>query len=600
MERAVIRITSSRHLNERPDGKPCGIERDSQERRNTLRIIFIRGRGINAAAKGRNPYEAFSIADRRVAMIVAVSCITTIQGIGGGDAGGLVSDPATGTEKLTHYRAALTIATKGQTASGPIDRTENYSLTVWSAEKAVFETIDSFDEAGQAVQLTVGKVDQAGYLLTGGATGCQAFWDDSNISVDAASLSAYLYPLKSGTSAGKETVAGIATNVYQVNSASVGIKDVQASGKVWVAADGGYLVKYHLELSIASGTKTIDYELSEINSGAPVTYPGDCLPVLTDIPATSDAQDIERMPDSLRYTSASSPDTVQAFYEKYFTGQSWATDAEQALPDGEKDLLFSQASTGREATVILQSLNGGTAVNVLANGGESSGSTPTPAGGASAETPSLPASALVITSLSKLLGGGTKPGSLPSFTLAANESMPSASGTNTLTTLQAEVQGTNVHYVLDSAGTKTEAYLFEGKEYQPVGGSIQPGSAMLSATWTLWQLDPLTILSAVGMADPKAEAGTTLEGRQVDVYSVDNTGLGGTGQDSSFGLLPVSITTIQGTIWIDHETGVLLKADLKFEANVKQPGESTPSAHGSGEFHLAVSQIGKTTVALPQ
>jgi hypothetical protein len=533
-------------------------------------------------------------------MFVAVSCIIKIPGISGGNTGGLVSDPATGTEKLTHYRAALTIATKGQTADGPIDRTEKYSLAVWSAEKAIFETVDSFDQTGQALQLTVGKVDQAGYLLMGGATGCQVFWNDSNIDVDAASLSAYLYPLKSGTSAGKETVAGIATNVYQVNSDSVGIKGVQASGKVWVADDGGYLVKYHLELSIASGSKTLDYELSEINSGTPVTYPGDCLPVLVDIPATSDAQDVERMPSSLRYTSASSPDTVQAFYEKYFTGQSWATDAEQAPPDGEKDLLFSQASTGRQATVILQSLNGGTVVHVLATGGESSGPTPTSAGGASEGTPTLPASAGIIVSLSKLFGTGTKPDSLPSFTLAASESMPTATGTNSLTTLQAEVQGKNVHYILDSAGTKTEAYLFDGKEYQPVGGTIQPGSAMLSATWSLWQLDPLTILSAVGMADPQAEAGTTLEGRQVDVYSVDNTGLGGTGQDSSFGLLPVAITSIKGTIWIDHETGALLKADLQFEANVKQPGESTPSAHGAGEFHLAVSQIGKTTVALPQ
>jgi hypothetical protein len=123
---------------------------------------------------------------------------------------------------------------------------------------------------------------------------------------------------------------------------------------------------------------------------------------------------------------------------------------------------------------------------------------------------------------------------------------------------------------------------------------------MLSATWSLWQLDPLTILSAAGMAGPKAEAGATLEGRQVDVYSVASTGLGGTGQDSSFGLLPVSITSIHGTIWIDHETGALLKADLQFEASVRKPGESTPSAHGKGEFHLAVSQIGKTTVALPQ
>jgi hypothetical protein len=101
------------------------------------------------------------------------------------------------------------------------------------------------------------------------------------------------------------------------------------------------------------------------------------------------------------------------------------------------------------------------------------------------------------------------------------------------------------------------------------------------------------------MADPAAQAGTTLEGRPVDVYAVDSTPSGPL-PDMSMGLLPFTITAIQGTIWIDHDTGSLLKADLTFEADVKKPGESTPSAHGKGEFHFAVSQIGKVTVSLPK
>lgn len=82
-------------------------------------------------------------------------------------------------------------------------------------------------------------------------------------------------------------------------------------------------MKYHVELSGGealfgagvTGTRTVDYELSEVDNGTPVANPGDCLPVLMDIPATDDAQDVERMPGSLRYTSASSPETVQAFFE---------------------------------------------------------------------------------------------------------------------------------------------------------------------------------------------------------------------------------------------------------------------------------------------
>jgi hypothetical protein len=541
-----------------------------------------------------------------LAMTVAISCSITAGGIGGAS-GGLVSDPAKGLDKLSHYRADVTVSTKAQTSGEDVDRTEKYSLAVWTAEKAIFETVDSFDETGQAITLTVGKVDKAGYALLGGDTGCQTFWDDANIQIDADSLSPYLYAVKSGTPAGDETVNGIAAHVYQVNSDYPGVKGVKESGKVWIASSGGYLVKYHIELSGgealfgsgATGTRTVDYVLSEVNSGAPVAYPGDCLPVLTDIPATDDAQDVQRMPGKLRYVSASSPDQIQSFYEKFFSGQGWDKLDETALPEGGKDILFTQASIGREALVSLQSRGGTTTVRVLAAGGASA-QAPTPTGGTPSGNTDQPASVRIITSVSKLFGTGTTPGSLPSFALTVNENMPSASGANTTTILQAEVQGTNVHFIFNVDGKKTDAILFEGKEYNVVDGKAQPGEAILSATWTLWQLEPLTILSAAGMAAPKAEAGTTLEGRPVDVYSVDNTALGGQGQDSSFGLLPYIITSIQGTVWIDHETGALLKADLQFEASVRKPGESTPSAHGKGEFHLAVSQIGKTTVILPQ
>jgi hypothetical protein len=547
-------------------------------------------------------FRLFPIA---LAMTIAVSCIINTGGTGG-SSGGLVSDPTKGLDKLSHYRADLSVSINAQVSGETIDQIKKLSLSVWTAEKAVFQTVESSDETGQPINLTLGKVDKAGYLLIGGDTGCRTFWDDTNIRVDAENLAPYLYAVKSGAPAGDETVNGIVAHVYQVNADYPGVKDVKESGKVWIASSGGYLVKYHVELSGgealfgagATGTRTVDYELSEVDNGSPVAYPGDCLPVLTDIPATDDAQNIERMPFSLRYVSASSPDAVQAFYEKYFTGQSWSELNAVALPDGEMDLLFSQESTGREATVMLQSLDGGTAVNVLAAGGESSGASPTPTGGTPAGDDSLPASVRIITSLATLLGNEKTPSPLPSFALTATEVIPSGSGTDT-TTMQAEVQGANVHYILTDGGVTTDAILFEGKEYTVVGGKAQPGSAMLSATWSLWQLDPLVVLSAAGMASPQAEAGTTWEGRPVDVYSIDSTALGGEGTDSSFGMLPVVITSIQGTVWIDHDTGALLKADLQFEAGVRKPGESTPSAHGKGEFHLAVSQIGKTTVSLP-
>jgi len=205
---------------------------------------------------------------------------------------------------------------------------------------------------------------------------------------------------------------------------------------------------------------------------------------------------------------------------------------------------------------------------------------------------------LIAMALTKLLSDDNTPSVLPSYSMSMNESLPSASG-NAATTLQVDAQGANYHFVFTSGGTKTDAIHYNGQDYSVVNGKAQPGSAMLKLNWDMWKLDPAVMFGAASASTITPQAGTTLEGRQVDVYTVDSSGLGSPLPDTSMGFLPYVITAIQGTVWIDHATGGLLKADLQFQANVKKPGQATPSAPGKGEFHLTVSQIGQVTVSLP-
>lgn len=529
-------------------------------------------------------------------MAMTVSCIINTGGINSGSSG-LIADPAAGLEKLTHYRADLTQTIKAKTSGGPVERTERFSMAVWRAQKAIFETIDTVNDAGETLKLAAGIVDQAEYFLPGAETGCRVYWNQENIQVNEFTLTGYLFPLHSGSAAGEEAVGGIAARVYDVNTDSLGVKGVEASGKVWLAADGGYLLKYHLELSGsdalygkgASGTMTLDYELSEVNSDAPVSYPGDCQPVLTDIPATDDAQDVHRQPGWLWYVSPSTPDQVQAFYEKYFSGQGWDELDVTASSDGEAEILFSRESTGRRATVSLLNGEKGTEVDVSTNDVKPSVSATSPDATPAGKAPG----ARVMTSLSKLFGSAETPGVLPSFAVVVDQGMPTTSG-KTVTHTEAEVVGLNAHYVQISGGKTTDALLFEGKEYQIAGGKAQPGSIGLRTDWMSWQLDNLKILTAAGLAEPKAEPGTTLEGREVEVFSIDGTDL----PDMTGGILPVQITAMHGTIWVDHATGALLKADLQFEADVKKSGQTT-ATHDTGKFLLVVSRIGKVTVSLP-
>jgi hypothetical protein len=531
-------------------------------------------------------------------LFAMASCIITTGGNTGGS-GGLVADPAAGLDGLDHYRAVVTRTVEAQTADGPFEQKDQLSLAVWREEKAAFETIDAAQADGANLVLTIGRVDLATYILPSAKDGCQTFWDEENVEVDEASLTDYLYPLKSGSAAGEETVGGIAARVYDLNSDSLGVEGVEAGGKAWIAKDGGYLVKYQLELSGgdalfgsgATGKLTLEYELSEVNGDQPVAYPGDCRPVLADIPATDDAQDLQRMPGRLWYTSPSTPDQIKSFYEEYFSSQGWRKLSEIPLAGEDQGIFFSQESTGRSAMISLRLEGNGTTVDVLTQGDP--GVEPAPSAD---ETPSggsdEPPNARIMTSLSDLLGSAETPGALPSYAMVVDLEWPASSG-KIVTHLEAEVEGLNNHYVHTSGGETTEAMLFEGKEYEISGGVAELGSIGLRTDWILWQTDWLKVLMAAGLANPKAEPGTTLEGRAVEVYSVDGTDL----PDMTGGILPVQITAMRGTIWVDQVTGALLKADLTFDADVKKSGQTEP-AHDTGKFLLVVSRIGKVKITL--
>jgi hypothetical protein len=90
-------------------------------------------------------------------------------------------------------------------------------------------------------------------------------------------------------------------------------------------------------------------------------------------------------------------------------------------------------------------------------------------------------------------------------------------------------------------------------------------------------------------------AGTeTLEGRTAEVYAVDSSGSDG----GVLGGLEIPIRMARGTVWVDGETGALLKAALDYQADVK---DTSGSLQGSGPGHLdiVVTQVGRVSVALP-
>jgi hypothetical protein len=58
------------------------------------------------------------------------------------------------------------------------------------------------------------------------------------------------------------------------------------------------------------------------------------------------------------------------------------------------------------------------------------------------------------------------------------------------------------------------------------------------------------------------------------------------------------VTSVSGKVWVDQQTGTLIKALLDYKAEVSDSG-GNPQGTGSGHLEIIVTQVGKATVSVP-
>lgn len=101
-----------------------------------------------------------------------------------------------------------------------------------------------------------------------------------------------------------ETVNGIVTDHYQIDENSKAFGDVKevksASGDIWIAQDGGYLVRLDAEVigtdeADIEGTFTIQYDLTDVNMVESIELPEACENA---IDPSEMMPDMEEMPDT--------------------------------------------------------------------------------------------------------------------------------------------------------------------------------------------------------------------------------------------------------------------------------------------------------------
>lgn len=169
--------------------------------------------------------------------------------------------------------------------------------------------------------------------------------------------------------AGSETANEVTANHYTFDQRALAESGrAETNGEVWVAVEGGYLVRFvRTSRADASywgegmdGVMTWDYELTAINQPLDIELPAGCQ---VDAPAMPDAVNLLNLPRSMGYDTPSSVADVTAFYREQLPSQGW-TIQEDPL-DGEGGSLTRFAKGNDVLNVVVNTGEDGTRVDIL-------------------------------------------------------------------------------------------------------------------------------------------------------------------------------------------------------------------------------------------
>jgi hypothetical protein len=135
-----------------------------------------------------------------------------------------------------------------------------------------------------------------------------------------------------------------------------------------------------------------------------------------------------------------------------------------------------------------------------------------------------------------------------------------------------------------------------GKEFEKLAGKLAASTA-ISTRWAALPRE-IGLPLFIAAAGSRLAGEETLDGRQVDRYEM-NSANAPAGTTRELGRT-VSIRQASGTLWLDRQSGALLKMVLDYEQNILDPATSRDVlGQGLGHFELRVTRIGNVQVALP-
>jgi hypothetical protein len=295
---------------------------------------------------------------------------------------GSISDLNQGMDTLKSYRMQYVYAFDGKDDQGNPSKgsiTSTQEVINGSTDSHVsYEATGDAASSGNAGKIEMYQIGKDSYMISADEQGkeqCAAFssGDQSNPQDTLFKPSDFLDGVTDARLVKKgETVNGVKADHYtfdQTNMPSSGY--TAASGDLWIAQDGGYMVKYVGKSTGSSsifaagkdvGEITWDYNLTDINAITEIKPPENCAApgLSSDIPMPPNTTVDSSFSGLTTLKSTDDTKTVADFYRSTMPSQGWKIDSDNALGDM---VMLSLTKADRQLSIVITKEDaGGTSI----------------------------------------------------------------------------------------------------------------------------------------------------------------------------------------------------------------------------------------------
>jgi len=281
-------------------------------------------------------------------------------------------DTRAGLADLTSYKATLTRSFDGTRDGQPFQSSITYVMLSTKEPAALQLTVQISGDLTNLDPVFMAEADGVDYERSGENACIANVIEEGNSLGERLEPAGFLSAVIGGDEAGSEAINDMAANHYTFDQRALGEQGrSEATGEMWVAAEGGYILKYILTTKGDAdyfgegieGTRTLDYQLSDINQPITLELPADCPAGMVDAPLLPDAVNVLKMPSVIAFDTTSSLADAAAFYQEQIPPLGWTMVGELMITDTSALLNFTQGN--QEMRVLFNAVDGGTKVHIV-------------------------------------------------------------------------------------------------------------------------------------------------------------------------------------------------------------------------------------------